>query len=191
MNPYRRRVLELVRPLLRPHAPLGRALDFGAGDGWFARSFVEEGLVKEVVPVDVQRRARPVAEVVLYDGARLPFDDRSFDLVCSLDVLHHCPSPRAALRDALRCSDRFFLLKDHNYRGPLGKAALCLLDEIGNRRFGVPSVYHYQRRWEWLPWIGEAGFALRELVHPALCHKGPLGWATNGLQFVGLWERTT
>jgi hypothetical protein len=63
------------------------------------------------------------------------------------------------------------------------------MDEIGNRRFGVDSVYQYQREWEWLPVIEAAGFVLETLVHPAPCHEGLLGWATNGLQFVGLWRR--
>ncbi len=189
MNPYRRRVLDLIRDLLGPHAPLGRALDFGCGDGWFGRSFGEHRLAHETVGVDVQRRARAFAEPVLYDGQRLPFADRSFDLVSSVDVLHHCPDPVASLRDALRCCGRFFLLKDHTYRGWAGRATLAVLDELGNRRFGVPSPYHYQRRWDWFPCIEEAGFVLERLIPAAPCHVGLLGWATNRLQFVGLWRR--
>jgi SAM-dependent methyltransferase len=189
MNSYRRRVLDLLRGVLGPHAPVARALDFGAGDGWFAHSFAEGRLAREVVAVDVQPRARTFVPTLLYDGRRLPFADRSFDLVSSIDVLHHCPDPRASLREALRCAGRFFLLKDHTYRGPLGRAALCVLDEVGNRRFGIPSPYHYQRGREWFPVIEEQGFRLKRLVHPAPCHTGPLGWTTNGLQFVALWER--
>ncbi len=189
MNPYRRRILETFDALLRPHAPVARCLDFGAGDGWFASSFLERGLAREVAAVDVQPRARTFASVALYDGARLPFADRDFDLVSSVDVLHHCPDPRASLEDALRCSSRFFLLKDHTFSGPAGRAALALLDEIGNRRFGIPSPFHYRTLGEWAGWIEKAGFAERQLVHPARCHPGALGWATNGLQFIGLWER--
>ncbi|HEY1860439.1 MAG TPA: methyltransferase domain-containing protein [Gemmataceae bacterium] len=189
MNPYRCRILEMFRTLLKPHAPLARWLDFGGGDGWFGSSLKEAGLAQEVVPVDVQARQRTFTEVALYDGKRLPFPDRSFDLVSSIDVLHHCPSPGDSLTDALRCTNRFFLLKDHTYRGVTGKLTLCLLDEIGNRRFGIPSLFHYQRGFEWSPLIEQAGFVLRQLVHPAACHTGLLGRATNRLQFVSLWER--
>jgi SAM-dependent methyltransferase len=189
MNPYRRRVLESFDTVLRPHAPVASCLDFGAGDGWFASSFVERNLAKDVTAVDVQARGRTFTPVTLYDGVRLPFGDRSFELVSSVDVLHHCPDPRASLQDALRCSSRFFLLKDHTYSGPAGRAALAILDEIGNRRFGIPSPFNYRTLPEWSEWIDACGFARRHLVHPAPCHTGALGWATNSLQFIGLWER--
>jgi SAM-dependent methyltransferase len=189
MNPYRKRILESFRALLQPTAPLDRCLDFGGGDGWFAWSLKEAGLVRDVTAVDVKERPHTFSKVTLYDGQRLPFPDRSFDLVSSVDVLHHCPDPRASLTDALRCAGRYFLLKDHTYRGFMGKFALCVLDEIGNRRFGIPSLYRYQKGWEWSSWIEEAGFVLRQKVHPARCHTGLLGWATNSLQFISLWER--
>ncbi len=191
MNPYRRRILDDFDALLRPHAPIARSLDFGAGDGWFASSLPERGLVNEVTAVDVQARPRTFAPVTIYDGVRLPFGDRSFDLVSSVDVLHHCPDPRASLEDAVRCADRFFLLKDHTFSSPAGRAALAILDEIGNRRFGIPSPFNYRTLEEWSAWIEQAGFLCRRIVHPARCHEGALGWATNRLQFVGLWERRT
>ncbi|HEX5760919.1 MAG TPA: class I SAM-dependent methyltransferase [Thermoanaerobaculia bacterium] len=189
MNPYRRRILDLALELTAPHRPFARALDFGSGDGWFAASFRAAGLAGEVVPVDVLRRRRTVVEPRLYDGARLPFDDGSFDLAYAVDVLHHCPDPPASLAELLRVTRGWLLLKDHTHRGLRQRCTLALLDEIGNRRFGVPSLYRYQRGWEWLPQIAAAGFTLERLIHPAPCHGGALGGATNGLQFVALWRR--
>jgi SAM-dependent methyltransferase len=189
MNPYRRRIFELFRTVLQPYAALDRSLDFGGGDGWFAWSLQQAGLVKEVTPIDVQARPNTHVPVTLYDGTRVPFPDQSFDLVTSIDVLHHCPDPKASLAEAVRCSRRFFLLKDHTYRHLPGKLALAVLDELGNRKFGIPSLYLYQQRWEWSPVLEDAGFVRRELIHPASCHTGPLGWATNSLQFISLWER--
>ena len=189
MNRYRRRILGSFRSVLKPHAPVDRCLDFGGGDGWFAWSLQQAGLARDVIAVDVQARPYIYAPVKLYDGHCLPFEDRSFDLVSSVDVLHHCPDPRASLRELLRCAGRFFLIKDHTYRGVTGKLVLCLLNEIGNRRFGIPSPYHYQKNWEWSPCIEDAGFVLRQTIHPTRCHSGPLGWATNALQFISLWER--
>lgn len=189
MNPYRQRILEQFKTVLAPYAPLERSLDFGGGDGWFAKSLHDEGLVKEVTPIDVQARPNTHVPVALYDGQHIPFPDRSFDLVTSTDVLHHCPDPAAALAEALRCSRRFFLLKDHTYRHLPGKLALAVLDELGNRKFGIPSLYLYQRRWEWSHVIEGAGFVQRKLIHPSPVHTGPLGWTTNHLQFISLWER--
>jgi SAM-dependent methyltransferase len=190
MNPYRRRVLPLLLDLLRERAPVGRALDFGSGDGWFAQELRASGLVREVIPVDVKRREQVVTEPLLYDGRALPFPDRSFDLVYSVDVLHHCPDPEASLRDLVRCSNRLLLLKDHTWRTRLGKLGLAVLDELGNRKFGIPCLYRYQHCWDWFRTIEAAGFRLVTLIHPAPCHVGLLGRLTNPLQFAALWERT-
>jgi|HubBroStandDraft_3_1064219.scaffolds.fasta_scaffold29335_1 SAM-dependent methyltransferase len=186
---YRGNIVALLDRLLAPLAPVERALDFGSGDGWFARELQRRGLAREVVAVDVQRRADAHVEPHLYDGRRLPFEDRAFPLTYALDVLHHCPDPRASLRDLLRCTGRYFALKDHTYRTPLGRLTLCLFDELGNRRFGVPSLYHYQRSWTWSPWIAAEGFEPLATLHPAPCHDGLLGQATNHLQFLALWRR--
>lgn len=190
MNAYQRGVWRHVEELLAPHAPLGLALDFGSGEGWMTRGLVRSGLVRRVVPVDVQLRRGSRVRPVLYDGARLPFPDRSFDLVLAADVLHHCPDPAACLREALRVSRDLFLLKDHNRSSAGGWLVLALLDEIGNRRFGVPSRYRYQRDWNWMPVVDDAGFDRLRLVHPARCESRPLlAGLVNRFQFLGLWRR--
>jgi SAM-dependent methyltransferase len=187
---YRHNVLERVREVLEGIAPLRTALDFGSGDGWFARRLMDEGLVEDVVGVDVRRRRRAHLEPILYDGSLLPFPDRSFDLVYAIDTVHHTPDPAASIREALRCCRSTFLLKDHTYRRPTTKLLISIIDELGNRRFGVPSIYKYQRGWEWLPVIEDAGFALEELRHPILCDTRPvLAGLTNGYQFIGRWRR--
>jgi SAM-dependent methyltransferase len=190
MNAYRQRTFQFFRSLLAPLAPVPRLLDFGSGDGWFAQQFQAEGLAAAVTPVEVQPRPHALVQPVVYDGKRLPFDDGSFDLACSVDVLHHCPAPEESLRDVLRCTRGYFLLKDHTYSTSAGWLTLAALDEIGNRRFGVPSNYHYQHGWDWFSVIEGEGFVREHLLHPAACHRGALGWATNRLQFIGLWRRS-
>ncbi|MCH2241132.1 MAG: class I SAM-dependent methyltransferase [Aquabacterium sp.] len=189
MNPYRQRIWQTIETVLSGVGPLGPVLDFGCGDGWFASQLSATGLVSSLTPIDVTRREKTLVEPLLYDGARLPFPDASFDLVYSIDVLHHCPAPQDSLRDLLRCSARYLLIKDHNHHGWLGKMALAVMDELGNRRFGIPSPYLYQERWNWLPLIEAAGFRQLTFIHPMACHTGVMGAATNSLQFLGLWER--
>lgn len=191
MNPYRRRILDELVPWCRLFAPVDRWLDFGSGDGFFAQQIAAKGLAREVVPVDVLRRERVLVEPVMYDGVTLPFEDRSFDVASAFDVLHHTPEPEASLREILRCTSRYFLIKDHTYRTRLGWLALGVLDEIGNRKFGVPSNYHYQRRFAWDEVLERAGFARRIHLHPMAVNRGPVGLATNGLQFLSLWERAS
>lgn len=186
---YRRNTLALIERLVRPYAPVRRALDFGSGEGWFAREMVGTGLAGEVVPVDVMRREQQLVEPIIYDGQTLPFSDRAFDLTYAVDVLHHCPDPHAALTEALRCTSEMFVVKDHTYRTLAGRVTLAIFDELGNHRFGVPSLYRYQRRWEWSECLEASGFRLESCFHPAPCHDGALGRMTNHLQFVSLWRR--
>jgi SAM-dependent methyltransferase len=190
-NPYKTATLALVRAALAAvgAAPAPRALDFGSGDGWYAASFEASGLARQVVGVDVLARPGAFHPAELYDGVRLPFADREFPLVYAFDVLHHCPDPEASLREMLRCAGDRVVIKDHSYRSVAGKLALALLDELGNRRFGVPSIYKYQRGFAWFPLLEAAGFTLEKLIHPAPCETRPLLRLGNRLQFIGIWRR--
>ena len=169
INAYRRRILAMLRPLLAGHGPFPRRSTTDQATGSLPACFRTNGSPAKSYAVDVQRRAKCHAEPLIYDGTTLPFDDRSFDLVYAMDVLHHCTDPRASLRELARCSSRYVLIKDHTYRRPLGRLALGLLDEIGNRRFGVPCRYEYQQGWEWSEWLQQEGFAVAQL-----CPSGPL-----------------
>ena len=189
MTRYRQRILEKICQLIEPLGPLESALDFGSGDGFFASQWKNMGTVRSVTAVDVLERKTSFVVPTLYGGERLPFSDNSFDLAYAIDVLHHCCDPPTALGDLARCSRKYLLVKDHTYQGRVGKLTLGLLDEIGNRRFGIRSPYLYQRGWAWVEQIESSGWRRLSLTHPMRCHTGVLGAATNGLQFIGLWER--
>jgi SAM-dependent methyltransferase len=187
-NAYRSRAFGVMRALLSQQS-FDRALDFGAGDGWFASTMSSSRVAREIVAVDVMLRPGCHFPVTVYDGIRLPFADSEFPLVYAVDVIHHCKDPEAALRDILRVCGRYFLIKDHNYSTQLGRFTLAVLDELGNRRFGVPSLYQYQRDFNWSTIIESAGFRVAKMVHPVAVHTGILGAATNKLQYVALFER--
>lgn len=186
---YKLRIFDCLKSLVTPCEGIHTALDFGSGDGWFTQRLMSDNIIKNIQPVDVKKRSRNFVEPLVYGGSQLPFKDRYFDLVYAIDVLHHCPSPQYALRDLLRCSGKFCLIKDHVFHTRIEKLILCLLDEIGNRRFGIPSPHKYQKEWEWFDILEENGFELKNLIHPAPCHDGWLGKYTNHLQFIGLWQR--
>jgi SAM-dependent methyltransferase len=169
--------------------PVARVLDFGSGDGYFASETSRLPQVTQLVPVDVVARPGSHVAPLLYDGARLPFADASFDLAYAVDVLHHCPDPLAAIDDMARCSSRYLLIKDHTYATAIGRWTLAVLDELGNRRFGIPSPYRYQQDWRWVEHIESRGWRRIELIPSLECHSGLLGLATNRLQWIGLWER--
>lgn len=185
---YRGRILDSAVSLLESGTSASTLLDFGGGDGWFGANLRRLGLVQMAVCTEVKIRAAGV-KPVLFDGKKLPFPDRAFELSAAVDVLHHCPNPLEALHEVLRCTAKQFLLKDHTCAGRLDRALLIALDEIGNRRFGVASPGHYQERWGWEPSLRAAGFERVAHIYPMECHGGPLGRCTNHLQFMSLWRR--
>jgi SAM-dependent methyltransferase len=186
---YRDRVYALVRGALRSLGAIPHAVDVGAGEGWYAKRLVDEGIVGSCDAVEVVRRKGVLVEPILYDGARLPMADRSADLVYAVDVVHHAPDPGLLLDEIARVAAKWILLKDHTYRTWLGRATLAVLDEIGNRRFGIRSAGTYQREWTWLPRLDSRGFRVHTMVYPAPCQHGVLGALTNPLQFLAVFER--
>lgn len=190
MNAYRQRIWQMIEPMI---AGLGatRVLDFGSGDGWFANQVAQSGYCEDVQPIDVKRRDHVIREPVIYpQGAPLPFDSGYFDLAYAIDVLHHCDDPFAQLDELARVSNRYILIKDHRYVTVFGKWSLAVLDELGNRRFGIPSPHHYQRAWAWEGHLCQRGWTMRDMIYPAPCHGGLLGALTNRLQYVALYERS-
>ena len=185
---YRRRTFEMIRSMVASTGGVSSAVDVGAGDGWMAKALMDEGLVASCTPVDVTRRSSVILEPVIYDGERLPFDDGAVDLCYAVDAVHHAADPARLLVEMARITRRFLVLKDHCYESPAGALVLRILDEIGNRRFGIGSPGHYQRGFAWLESLRAQGFVVRTLLHPARCHEGLLA-LTNGLQFVALLER--
>ncbi|MGE0309896.1 MAG: class I SAM-dependent methyltransferase, partial [Acidimicrobiia bacterium] len=182
MSNYRPNVARHLRQTLRDLGPLESLLDFGAGNGWMLNQMLTEDVsIGQATAVDVQTRADYYLPVELYDGERLPFDDRAFDATMAVDVFHHCHDPKAALRDAARVTRRFVIVKDHTYRSSVGFATLSVLDELGNRKFGIPSRYRYQSKFTWDDVMSDEGFRLRHRSHPVPCHDGPLS-ITDRLQ---------
>ncbi len=90
-----------------------RALEIGAGTGYFSLNLLRAGTVGEAVATDVspgmlsalERSAADLGlevETACCGASSLPFDDRSFDLVFGHAVLHHLPDLGAAFAEFRR-----------------------------------------------------------------------------------------
>jgi ubiquinone/menaquinone biosynthesis C-methylase UbiE len=99
----RRQVLGKVRKLLGPQpGPFARALEIGAGTGYFSLNLLQDGVIGAATCTDIshgmletlERNAAMLGlevETAACDASELPFEDDSFDLVLGHAVLHHLP----------------------------------------------------------------------------------------------------
>jgi ubiquinone/menaquinone biosynthesis C-methylase UbiE len=87
-----------------------RALEIGAGTGYFSLNLLRAGVVGEAVATDIspgmlgklERSAEELGlrvETAACEAAELPFEDDSFELVFGHAVLHHLPDLDAAFRE--------------------------------------------------------------------------------------------
>ena len=130
---------KLRKALGRDPEAFGRALEIGAGTGYFTLNLMQAGIVRSAVCMDIspgmletlQRNAAelglPVATVA-GDAEVLPLADESFDLVLGHAVLHHIP-------DLERAFDEFHrVLKPGGWIVFAGEPS-----RYGDRLAGVPN----------------------------------------------------
>ena len=144
-----RRARVLSRHLIEILPPHASVLDVGCGDGLIASLVARHRPDVTIHGVDVLVREETAIPVEWFDGERLPFDDRSVDMVTLVDVLHHAANPAALLSDAARVARRGVVIKDHLVNGPFAVATLRFMDRLGNRRYGVALPHNYLTRTQW------------------------------------------
>ncbi len=110
-------------------------LDIGAGEGYVGEQVARRGAAVHLV--DVSQSNQTSLPHTKYDGATLPFDDRSFDIGLLGYVLHHCEDPRAVLRDSARVCKRL-LVMESVYESRFDRALLTFLDHLANSFRGIP-----------------------------------------------------
>jgi SAM-dependent methyltransferase len=135
-----------IASLLQPDA---RVLDVGCGDGLLARRIMEQRPDVTIHGVDVLVRGQTHIPVTEFDGLHIPAEDRSYDCVMFVDVLHHAADQMALLREARRITRRQILIKDHTREGLLAAPRLQFMDWVGNARHGVRLPYDYWPATRW------------------------------------------
>jgi SAM-dependent methyltransferase len=109
----RQTVGKLRRALGGSEPRFERALEVGAGTGYFTLNLLRVGAIDEAVATDIspsmlgalQSSAAELGlevETVVAEASQLPFPDGSFDLVFGHAVLHHLPDLDAAFAELAR-----------------------------------------------------------------------------------------
>ena len=103
-------------PWIKQNLDVATVLDVGCSTGKSLELFAEQGMTATGVEVSsvAVKKAQSLGRNVVYGCAtKLPFDDNSFDLVCSADVFEHLHPDDAekACKEACRVAKAYVLLK--------------------------------------------------------------------------------
>lgn len=153
---YKRRVKALanvIAPMLNP----GLILDVGCGNGSMAALLMSMRPDTKVIGLDIHLWPGAVIEVIQYTGDVIPFDDRLFSSVLTVDTLHHAEEAVGLLTECLRVTCGNVVIKDHFYRNPLEHMLLRILDLGGNAAHGIARPGHYFTRTKWTQTLHAVG----------------------------------
>lgn len=141
--------------LLVPHlTPDASVLDIGCGEGYVLDELMARGFrdVQGVDIVDIRRnKSYPFR---FYDGVRLPFADRTFDLVVLSFVLHHVPDEKkqALLDEALRVSRAKVVIVEDTPSTPFDRMMNRRHGESYRRKISSTASFGFltEGEWRWL-----------------------------------------
>ena len=185
-----RRVDALAESLAPLFPRAAAVLDVGCGDGMLAEAIHRRRQDVRFVGIDVLARPDARIPVTVFDGATLPFQNDSFDVVLFADVLHHSADAEGLLRDARRVSRQAVIIKDHCADGFLAWPTLRFMDRVGNARFGVALPHLYLKWDEWQRMFVRLGMAVSTLRRRLRLYPAPLSWVfERSLHFVAVVVR--
>jgi len=104
---------------LRPHVEgIGSVLDIGTGTSLPIHTISDVFTEINYYTVDVtdMRKVKKLP-FVLYDGRRLPFGDKEFDVSLLNETLHHCKDPEPVLTEARRVAEQVYVIEHFPRQG--------------------------------------------------------------------------
>jgi SAM-dependent methyltransferase len=131
------------------HLKVHSILDVGAGTGRVGAFLAEKRPETSVIGIEPVSELRErgyekgVPRSNLVDGVAdaLPFENKSFDLVCAFGVMHHLADPSAAALEMVRVARRAIFISDHNDYGR-GNAVTKTLKQ-GAKEAGLWGLYRF------------------------------------------------
>jgi SAM-dependent methyltransferase len=149
-----RRYAESEAEAIAPFLVGGRLLDLGAGEGYVAAALRRRTGIW-ACGVDIGCYQRMSMPYLIYDGARLPFGDATFDTTLISLALHHCADPEAVLDEALRVTRSRLIILESVYRNRWERFCLERLDGWLNRyrhagEMHLPLTFKRSEEWQQL-----------------------------------------
>ena len=131
-----------VTPYLNPK---DKILDIGAGICDIDKLLMDADF--QITPLDIKNLSLNDISPILYDGKRMPFQDKSFDVALLLTVLHHTADPEHVLREARRVAQKIIIIEDI-FSTPHHRRLTLFMDSLLNFEFvGHPHSNKTDAEW--------------------------------------------
>lgn len=164
-------------------------LDVGCGSGELSHVVMQERQDLKISGLEVQVRPHTLIPVAGYDGQSLPYEDKSFDVVMFIDVLHHTNNAFQILAEAKRVSRKQVVIKDHLCEDVCDLKILQFMDRVGNDRFEVASPGNYWSRKGWDSCLSELDLKVISFDRELKLYPFPLNIVFGrGLHFFAVLE---
>lgn len=154
---YRKKLSEYLSSLF---PETGNVLDVGCDDGTMAILIKEKKPNLNINGIDIQENRECKIHKKLYDGKKIPYEDNSFDVVMSIDVLHHTNNIKFLLEEMKRVSKKYIILKDHIIDSRISKWGISIFDYLSNLPYGIKCTFNYLTEEEWIKYFNELGLKI-------------------------------
>ncbi len=149
-----------------PHVSGDTVLDVGSGDGKIG-GLIAQQLGKRVTLCDIVDYNGTQLPLVVYDGKKLPFGDKSFDCLLLCVVLHHSNDPFAILDEAFRVSRRVIVIESVFFNEP-HRLFNSFFDWVYNRVLNNPNInvpFNFLRPAGWVHEFEKRGGRVVHMEH--------------------------
>lgn len=114
MNRIKKRILGEVKQYFESYKYIFKKkdsiLDIGIGPGFTAK-FIQLSLPSiKIVGIDIINILKENISLIIYNGKRMPFDDKFFDVSIIFYTLHHTKFPFKLLKEAIRITKRNIII---------------------------------------------------------------------------------
>jgi SAM-dependent methyltransferase len=120
-----------------------KVLDLGVGNGFLTRVIRQR--FPDTVPLDINDEAYGFHSEV-YDGKKIPYPDKYFDVVHCGYVLHHAPNQMELLDEMIRVSKNKIIIEEDTPVNSFDRYACSLHSDCGYG--GDIKLFHSPEEWK-------------------------------------------
>ena len=140
------RIARFLRPYISKDM---KVLDFGCGTMLVAQHLAMQtgAMISGVDVIDINKSTLPMLR---YNGRKLPFADRSYDVTYAAFVFHHIVQSEELIAECMRVTRRTFILLEDIYRNAMELLLLKFLDtsnKLLDWNMSMPFTFQTEREW--------------------------------------------